>query len=101
MLVSALTNKMVELTLNGVNFNLAPQGQQTNKRKEKTSENLKLFMSFYPIPQQLFFYLSFFLLLRFPHLSTSCLRPYLERATASHRCGVCNRAVEGACWCLW
>ena len=38
----------------------------------------------------------FFLLLGFPRLSTSCMRPYLERATASHRCGVCSRAVDGA-----
>ena len=39
------------------------------------------------------FFSGFFLLLGFPRLSTSCMRPYLERATASHRCGVCSRAI--------
>ena len=29
-------------------------------------------------------------LLGFPHLSTSCMRPYKERATASHGCGVAS-----------
>ena len=40
-----------------------------------------------------FFNSGFFLLLGFPRLSTSCMRPYLERATASHRCGVCSCAI--------
>ena len=56
MLVSALTNKMVELTLDGVNFNLARQGQQTNKKKEKTIQNLQLYKSFYTIPKPLLFF---------------------------------------------
>ena len=45
-----------------------------------------------------FLNLSFFLLLGFPRLLTSCMRPYLEWVTASHRCGACSRAVDGTCW---
>ena len=42
-----------------------------------------------------FFFLSFFLLLGFPSLSISWMRPYLER------CGACSHAIDGTCWWPW